>query len=71
MSVTYTVPVPFSPVQPDPEYDFVAPMVPPRPKKGRQCGLCGAKFDYDIGYGYYCCVQQCPMNNGFGMTHGS
>lgn len=53
-------------IQKDPEYEFV----PPIPQnayanqsgpKGRQCGECGMKFEYDKSYGYYCGSQRCPM----------
>lgn len=49
-------------IEPDPEYDFVPE--PPKPKRGRQCGVCGMKFDYGSMYGYYCQQQNCPMGYG-------
>lgn len=42
----------------DPEYILVEPFVR---KKGRQCGKCGAKFDFGTGYGFHCGMIDCPM----------
>ncbi len=51
---------------PDPDYDYVDPLPAVAPagvtKKGRQCGQCGMKFDYDVTYGYNCGHQNCPMS---------
>lgn len=53
-------------IERDPEYDYVPPhpTVAP-PKKGRQCGKCGKKFDYGVPYGY-CCPYggECPAGWG-------
>jgi len=49
--------------KPDPDYDQTPPLPEPAArKKGAQCGECGNKFDYGVGYGY-CCPrgQRCPM----------
>ena len=47
----------------DPEYE----LVPYDPiKRGRQCGKCGMKFDYDTTYGYFCASNYCPMGWGSG-----
>ena len=53
-------------VQPDPNYDFVPPLQDSliksqEPPRGRQCGECGVKFDYGVGYGYACPSNKCPM----------
>ena len=42
---------------PDPEYELVKPVV----KKGRQCGKCWMKFEYNHSYGFYCGDCECPM----------
>lgn len=55
-----------SQIEPDPEYDFVA--ASPAVKKGRQCGKCGMKFDYNISYGYWCMNSGCPMGYGGSST---
>jgi hypothetical protein len=49
--------------EPDPEYELVK-YEPP--KRGRQCGKCGMKFDYNMSYGFYCMSVECPM--GWGPT---
>lgn len=61
-------------IEPDPEYDFV-PRInltgaaqAPLPKRGRQCGECGMKFEYGANYGFYCGNWNCPC--GFGPTAG-
>lgn len=48
--------------EPDPEYDLVLPAAPT--KRGQQCGKCGMKFDYNVGYGFYCQNAPCPMGYG-------
>lgn len=59
----------------DLEYDLVPPAVPVITKKGRQCGLCGMKFDYNTHYGFWCARTQCPMGHHIntslqGVTNG-
>lgn len=60
-SGVYTVPG----IAKDPEYDWVAPL-PPAPtgillgKRGRQCGACGIKFEYNHTYGFRCGNNRCP-----------
>ena len=53
-------------IVPDPEYDFIPPCktMPEPPKRGRQCGQCGLKVDYNLTMGYCCGDSNCPM--GFG-----
>ncbi len=53
-------------ITPDPNYDFVEPIeAPDQPaKKGRQCGLCGMKFDYGQTYGFCCGNNNCPTGHG-------
>jgi hypothetical protein len=43
---------------PDPEYELVE--YKPT-KRGRQCGKCWMKFDYNVNYGFYCQASDCPM----------
>ena len=50
----------------DKDYEWVPPLptpnhLVPRPPRGRQCGECGMKFDYDKTYGYCCCNTRCPV----------
>lgn len=46
----------------DPEYDWQPPLKDePIAKRGRQCGECGMKFDYDKSYGFHCGNYKCPM----------
>lgn len=52
-------------ITPDPEYDFTPPLPPKEdiyanPKRGRQCGECGMKFEYGSSYGYVCGNSRCP-----------
>ncbi len=49
--------------QPDPAYEWVPPLgtTPCGGKRGRQCGQCGVKFDYNTSYGFYCGSNCCPM----------
>lgn len=49
-------------VTPDPNYDFVAPLLPQSflERKGRQCGVCGMKIDYGKVYGFACGNSKCP-----------
>jgi len=44
-------------------------LIPPLPKdggskRGIQCGECGVKFDYGMGYGYCCMNNNCPLKIG-------
>lgn len=55
---TVTIQAQHTGVIPDPEYDLI---VPTAQKRGRQCGQCGMKFDYGVGYGYCCSSMNCPM----------
>jgi len=48
-------------ITPDPEYDFIEPPIVVKAKRGRQCGICGLKFDYGVSYGYSCSSVNCPM----------
>ena len=55
-------------ITPDPEYDFVEPLpkdwVSPIPKKGKQCGECGIRFDYGSNMGFSCGNPRCPTSWG-------
>jgi hypothetical protein len=46
-------------IEHDPDYELVT--VPPKAKRGRQCGKCGLKFEYGTTYGFSCQDNQCPM----------
>ncbi len=53
----------------DPEYDFIEPLpfldcVSPMPKKGKQCGECGIKFEYGQTIGFSCADPRCPTGYG-------
>lgn len=52
-------------ITPDPDYEFVPPIKrwpeTTRIFRGRQCGECGMKFEYDKAYGYCCPRVACPM----------
>lgn len=53
-------------IQRDQDYDWVPPLrdrliQTPNVPRGRQCGECGVKFDYGVGYGYACPSNKCPM----------
>lgn len=50
-------------IVPDPQYELIEP----RPKKrGRQCGECGMKFEYNQSYAHCCAMMDCPMGWGPG-----
>lgn len=59
-------------IEPDDNYDFVPPLRPrvisrpPNQKRGRQCGECGAKFEYNAAFQSCCSSSFCPM--GFGSA---
>lgn len=55
-----------SDVTPDPDYEYVPATQPNNAfgKKGRQCGQCGTKFDFNVSYGYCCSWINCPMGWG-------
>lgn len=49
----------------DDHYEWVDPLPPPPSgvvvtNKGRQCGQCGIRFDYDQTYGFRCGHPRCP-----------
>jgi len=49
---------------PDLEYDLIQYLPPELPKKGRQCGKCGMRFDYGSHYGFMCGQHDCPAGYG-------
>lgn len=54
-----------SDIERDPDYDFVPPPSKPvKRTKGKQCGKCGAKFDYGQAYGFCCPHNDCPAGWG-------
>jgi hypothetical protein len=44
--------------EPDPNYELVE--YDP-PKRGRQCGKCGSKFNFGESWGFCCTSVDCPM----------
>lgn len=45
----------------DDGYIIVKSTEPQKIIRGVQCGVCGMKFDYNVGYGYHCGNLYCPM----------